>query len=176
MPGRWRCCGAGLALLLFVAITAAAAAQTGDPHRIYEQNCGGCHNPHAGDFARDSLRQADGRLLGRESGRDLRGFLEAGHGKLSQAEIDVLVEQLAAILQRDALFQRKCAICHDRSRELARLQLIVRDHMLYGRYSKREIADFLRHHGRLSEAEVPVIVEMLTRHLEFTEPDTGPPS
>jgi len=160
---------AGLCLAAILISTTGAAAQSDDPHRIYEQRCAGCHTPHAGDFAQESLLEQDGRLLGRESGRDLRGFLEAGHGKLEPAEIDTIVEQLGAILQRGALFQRKCRICHDRARELARLQLIVKDDILRGRYSEREIADFLRDHGRLTEEEVPIVVEMLTRHRQNVE-------
>ena len=153
------------ALLLAVAGIPAVQAQTSDPHEIYEQRCGSCHTPHAGEFAQESLRQEDGRLVGNGSGRDLRGFLEAGHGKLKPAEIDILVEQLGLIVERGALFQRKCLICHERSVVLARLELIMRDGTLTGRYSGRNIADFLEDHGRLTEEEVPQMVDVLTRHL-----------
>jgi len=83
---------------LALAITAASRdqqvlAQAPDPHQIFEQRCGGCHSPHAGDFARNYLVRSQGKMLTRKSSRELRGFLNSGHGKLSPVEIDVLVVQ-----------------------------------------------------------------------------------
>ena len=65
---------------------AIAAAQTINPHRLYEQRCSGCHAPHAGQFVSDNLIVTDGKLIGRKTGREVRAFLEAGHGKLTPAK------------------------------------------------------------------------------------------
>ena len=53
-----------LALLLLLAVRLhSAAAQTIDPHRLYEQKCSGCHEPHAGDFAKAALRVQVGAVV-----------------------------------------------------------------------------------------------------------------
>lgn len=145
-------------------------AQSWDPHRLYEERCGRCHEDHARDFAQEGLRLENERVVGRRSGRDLRAFLAAGHGWLKQHEIDLLVDHLTGILQREAVFREKCRICHGRSLELARLSLIVKAGRLTGRYSGRDIAGFLTYHGRLKAEEVPILVGILTRHLETAGP------
>ena len=145
---------------------AVARAQTIDPHQLYERRCAGCHAPHAGDFARDSLERAGGEVLGRRNGKALRPLLEAGHGKLTAQEIDVMVAHLTAILRSGALFRQKCRICHDRAVLLARARLLQRNSRLVGRYTGRDIAAFLEIHGRLDSAEASRILEMLKRQLD----------
>lgn len=157
----WLClaiCGAGAGL-----------AQELDPHRVYEQKCSGCHAPHAGDFVWDSLTDTADGLAGRKSGRPLRDFLEQGHGRLSAPEIDALLEQFALIRQSGRLFRTKCRICHDSAVELARHDLILEDDRLTGRYSGRDIADFLNGHGRLTPSETEQMIEVLTRALQTRE-------
>ena len=136
-----------LTLLLIAAVPDIVAAQASDPHRIYEERCGRCHAGHAGDFARESLEQREGEVVARRSGRPLAAFLRAGHGRLPPEQVAVLTDHLAAILGREALFQRKCRACHARALRLARFKLILRD-------------------GRLTAGEVPVLVEMLTGQLQ----------
>jgi len=155
---------------LALAITAASRdqqvlAQAPDPHQIFEQRCGGCHSPHAGDFARNYLVRSQGKMLTRKSSRELRGFLNSGHGKLSPVEIDVLVVHFENILNSGGLFQDKCRVCHDRAVELARHQLILREGTLTGRYTGRDIAEFLQNHGRLQQDEVERMIAVLKRQL-----------
>ena len=116
-----------------------------DPHRIYEQRCGGCHAPHAGDFAHESLISSNGRIYGRRSGEELHGFLEAGHGGLSDEETRSMIEHLTHIKNAGRLFHDKCRICHGRAVGFARQQLYLKDGKLAGRYSKRDTERFL--HG-----------------------------
>lgn len=158
-----------IALLVAIALDP-AFAQSRDPHGIYEERCARCHESHARDFAEDHLRLQDGLVVGRKTKRDLQGFLAGGHGALKALEIALLVDHLSGILQRDAVFRAKCRICHRRSLDLARLSLIVTEGRLSGRYSGRDIAEFLTYHGRLTPQEVPVLVDILTRHLEATGP------
>ena len=155
-----------LALSLLVVPAGGAVAQAIDPHELYEQQCGGCHTPHAGDFVHESLVKSEGRVLGRESGEELRTFLKAGHGKLSAEEIDVMVDHLTAIQQSGRLFHRKCRICHERAVVLARRDLILRNGELFGRYTDRKMETFLSNHGRLTSDEVSEMVEVLKRQLE----------
>lgn len=154
-----------LALSLLVVPAGSAFTQAIDPHELYEQQCGGCHTPHAGDFVHESLIKSEGRILGRKSGEELRAFLEAGHGKLSANEIDVMVAHLTAIQQSGRLFHRKCRICHERAKILARRELILKDGKLFGRYTDRNMATFLSNHGRLTPEEVSRMVEVLKRQL-----------
>ena len=143
----------------------AAFAQAGDPHALYEQRCAKCHNPHAGVFVAESLERIEGRVVGRDSGRELQSFLARGHGRLTPAEVDTMVAHLTSILAAGGLFREKCLICHGRAVGLARLELIMREARLTGRYSGRDIAVFLAVHGRLEPHEVPTIVQMLERQL-----------
>lgn len=142
-----------------------ALAQETDPHRIYEQNCGGCHAAHAGDFVFDSLVQSGDRLVGKQSNRDVREFLEAGHGKVPISEIDILMEHLRNIQKSGRLYRDKCIICHQNAVRLARSRLIIRDGVLIGRYTDQDIELFLSGHGRLTQSEVPKMVVVLSRQL-----------
>jgi len=148
--------------LLALPLTAAEAL---DPHAIYETRCAGCHLPHAGDFARESLVQGEGGIVGRKSGKELASFLRGGHGRLQKQEIDVLVTQFAAILETGGVFAEKCRACHRSARGLARNKLILRSGRLFGRYSGRDMAVFLANHGRLEGEEVETVLNMLRRHL-----------
>lgn len=156
--------------VLFLACVAAlsqpALGQGLDPHQIYERNCSGCHVPHAGDFARTTLSVKGGQLVGERSGRDVEAFLGGGHGRVSQAEAAVLVEQFRNILRTGGIFDRKCRICHDRAVVVARSKLIKCEGKVRGRYSGRDMSDFLTYHGRLEPAEIEKILAMFARQLE----------
>ena len=87
-------------LLVLLALTGRAdiaVAQEEDPHRLYGQSCGSCHSSHAGDFVHEGIDYRNGTLVGRASGREVRSFLEAGHGKLSADEIEIIVDHLTRI-------------------------------------------------------------------------------
>ncbi|GGH23909.1 hypothetical protein [Cribrihabitans marinus] len=142
-----------------------ATAQQVDPHVVYEQKCAACHTPHAGEFVADSLVATNGGLAGKSSGRLVRDSLKAGHGRLSDTEIDVLIEQFEFINESGGLFKEKCIICHDNAAKFARLNLILRDNVLTGRYSGKDVAEFLLTHGRLDASEAQRMVEVLTRQL-----------
>jgi len=146
-----------------------ASAQTKDPHILYEQRCGGCHTEHAGDFVADSLLISNGDIYGRKSGQELHSFLESGHGSLTAFEIETMVRHLTNIQNSGQLFRNKCRICHDRAVILARRKLIVKDGELIGRNTKRNIAQFLSGHGRLTSDEVSTMVEVLKRQLDTQE-------
>ena len=143
----------------------AARAQTLDPHQLYEQRCGRCHAPHAGDFVPDALERRGDRIVGRRSGRELRAFLAGGHGRLAAPEVEVVAAHLAAILEAGGLFRDKCLICHRQAVSLARSHLVLRDGRVMGRYTHRDIAAFLENHGRLEAGEIPTVVRMLARQL-----------
>ena len=116
-----------------------------------------------------SLNQIDGKILGRRSRRELRPFLEAGHGKLTSDEIRTMVTHLTNILQSGRVYHAKCRVCHDRAVRLARTRLRIADDVLTGRYSGRNIEQFLRGHGRLTGDEVPKMVEVLKRQLNTAQ-------
>ena len=140
-------------------------AQQIDPHYIYEQKCAACHAPHAGEFVAEKMVSTNDGLTGKGSGQLIRDFLEAGHGKLTGEEIEVLIEQFEFIHGSGALFRDKCIICHDNAAKFSRLKLILRDDILTGRYTDRDVAEFLLNHGRLDTSEAQFMVELLTRQL-----------
>ena len=157
-------------VLLACGTSGAAFAQTLDPHRIYEQKCGACHAAHAGDFAWVTIALSDGVLVGKDTGRPIRALLESGHGRLAGPEIEAVLEQFRTILMSDRLFRKKCRICHTSAVELARRELILTDGQLKGRYTGRDMADYLLRHGRLSPSEVETMLNVLTRALTTQEP------
>ncbi len=152
----------------FLALTCmvgTAQAQQIDPHSVYEKNCAGCHSAHAGAFVFESTDLINGALVGKRTGKPVSDYLAAGHGGLSDLETAALMEHMSSIRKSGRLFQQKCAMCHSNAKDLARATLILRDETLWGRYSGRDIAQFLTNHGRLKPDEVPKMVEVLTRQL-----------
>lgn len=156
-----------LALLIpaLVAIGPESRAQSVDPHDLYERRCSGCHTEHAGAFVQESILRAEGQLVGRNSGLDVQAFLSRGHGKLSAAEVEVMMRHLTSILNADALFRDNCVICHGRGVLFARGHLGIKDGVLVGRYSGRAVEDFLETHGRLEAAEIGVVVKALSNQV-----------
>lgn len=153
----------GAALLLWAGAT---VAQQIDPHPLYEDNCSDCHAAHAGDFAYERLDVMDGVLVAKTSGLPLNPLLEQGHGQLTPDEIDILLDHLTAIRAADRMFRTKCSICHDRMRELARSELVLKDGELVGRFSGRQMSEFLRSHGRLAPDEVQFMLGKLRSQLD----------
>lgn len=156
----------GAASLLAVLWGAPAAAQTIDPHQVYEKNCAACHASHAGDFVHDSIDLKDGAVIGRKSGRSVKAFLEGGHGGLSSEETAVLVPFFAEIRESGRLYHDKCLFCHERAVTLARSKLEMKNGKLVGRYTGRDIESFLEDHGRLTPDEVARMVDVLKRQIE----------
>ncbi|WP_417669348.1 hypothetical protein [Roseibium sp.] len=158
-------------LAAFLALLPAVVLAQGlDPHRIYERKCSGCHEDHAGDFVAANIDYVDGRAIWRASGRPVEAFLSRKHGKLTPSERKVLVDHLNKVAEMGGLYREKCLICHDRAVVLARSRLIIRADKLTGRYSKRDIADFLKTHGRLSLEEAERMTATLRRQLPSSLP------
>ena len=150
-----------------------AGAQQTDPHSVYETKCGGCHSQHASDFSVERLVLDQDVLTISKSGRPLEEFLLSGHGGANPKEVDALIELLTQIELSDRLFQTKCKICHVRAKETARLNLVIRDDRLVGRYTGWDTEVFLANHGRLGPEEIPVILAMLKRQV-LTKPPMWP--
>lgn len=144
------------------ALLIAAPALAADVHQLWDRQCGGCHG-HAGAFARSSLVVVDGSLRGRDDGRDIRLLLDSHNGGYGKEDVAAIYAMLLAQVEAPALFREKCGDCHPTAAQLVREQVVERDGELYGRYSHRRIADFLRRHGRLDEAETDFLMEVLTR-------------
>ena len=70
---------------------------------------------------------------------------------------------LLAQLTTPPLFSQKCSRCHGTAAEFARKSLTIEDGVLLGRSSARKVADYLGSHGGLAPAEVPIVVDSLTR-------------
>jgi len=152
-----------VALVLFAAGN--AAADSIDPHQVYEQKCTRCHEDHARTFADTHLVVEDGRVVGLNRGRDLETFLDKGHGNLDPAEVIPLVAHLKSVTGAAGLYKDKCLMCHEPAKEFARLNLIMDGGNLLGRYSKADIAEFMLHHGRINEIEHITIMDALKRQL-----------
>ncbi len=146
-------------ILLAAGLVSGAAGA--DFHQIFESRCASCHG-HAGNFARKSLTERDGALTGVRTGRPVDDFLAHHRGGLTPDTIALFLDVFRAQLRSGGFYQKRCAICHDRAYEFARLRLILRDGQLVGRYSGRDIADFLPGHARMTESEAKRMLEALT--------------
>jgi hypothetical protein len=67
---------------------------------VFQQKCASCHGT-AADFARASLLERDGVVVGRDNGRPIADFLKR-HGKLTSDEVPVVVESLTRVLKETA--------------------------------------------------------------------------
>lgn len=139
----------------------ASGAGGADFHETFEARCTSCHG-HAGAFARQSLTEADGTLRGQRSGRSVADFLTGHAGGLAPDEINLFVRVFAAQLRSGGFFQERCATCHGRAYEFARLRLLMQDGRLVGRYSGADIAAFLPGHANLTGDEAERMLEALT--------------
>lgn len=164
-----------LALIVLVAVRLHSAAAASDPHALYEQKCARCHAPHAGALAQKSVKRVDGVAVGAKSGLPLTRLLASHMGvALGPEDIATLAAHFDQMLTTGFLFQEKCIVCHDRASELARLSLVEADGRLVGRYSGRDIAEFLTGHGRLTEAEATTMLATLRRQLERRDDSQQP--
>lgn len=159
---------ATLAVLLPLLPSCAAAQTTSDPHAIYEQRCAQCHEPHARELARQSLQLDNGRVVIRSSSAPLELFLQRHPRGLAPEDAAALLKHFSAMLKTGFLYQDKCVTCHERASTLARLRLFERDGVIQGRYTYRDISEFLRNHGRLTPMEVETIMKMFHRQLAPT--------
>jgi cytochrome c5 len=170
--GRGLAIGAAGAVVLLAAVTVAAILPPRerpiDPHAVYERACAKCHEPHASSIVQSGLRDVEGRPVTSRAGRDLREFLRQGHrgAAVSAAEIDALVEQFDAMLASRFIFRKKCATCHGRAVDFARQALVLRGGKLHHRHDYKAVEDVLVYHGDVIPAEIPVLIDMLTRNLE----------
>jgi hypothetical protein len=130
-----------------------------DLHAFWDQRCAECHG-HAGPFARATLSVKNGVLSGRHN-RDLKQFLAQHEAGAAQA--GGIYGMLLAQAATAPVYQQKCAGCHDTAAAFARQSLVVRDGVLVGKDNGLPVAEFLKRHGRLSAAEVPTVLEALTR-------------
>lgn len=149
---------AALLTLLLAGLAGTAAAI--DLHAYWDDRCSGCHG-HSAAFARGTLQVQDGRLAGRHHRDDLAGFLR-GH-YLNDELVAPVSAMLLAQLTTPPLFSQKCGGCHGTAAEFVRASLDLRGDQLVGRSNGLPVADFLRRHGRLAAAEVPALVEVLSR-------------
>ncbi|WP_173976145.1 hypothetical protein [Magnetospirillum sp. LM-5] len=135
----------------------------GDLHQLWDRQCGGCHG-HAGPFARRSLVEVDGRLVGRASGRDLAELLTIHNGGYGPEDIASFRIMLAAQLATPPLYAERCGACHDTAAELIR-DLVIRgdDGDLRGRAGGHRLAEFLPAHGTLSADQTRAIMSVLDR-------------
>lgn len=75
-------------------VVAMLTAQAATPP-TFKAKCGACHGS-AADFARQSLLQRDGVLVGRSSGQPVAGFL-GRHGGLAPGEVAPMVQTLERV-------------------------------------------------------------------------------
>lgn len=137
-------------------------AGAADLHSLWDRQCGGCHD-HAGDFARQSLRVVDGRLVGATLGDRVADYLTTHNGGYSPEVIAAMVEMLGSQARTPDLFRSACAECHGLAAQFVRESLIARDGVLVDRRSGRPVAGTLAGHGGLDEAEAAMVLEVLIR-------------
>ena len=155
-----------------VLLTASAGTKASeDAHGLFESRCALCHGDHAGAFARQSLYLAEDGPRGRSSGSSVEAFLPSHAGGHSAEVVTKLTEMFRHQLAAGGVYERRCRICHDKARDLARGELIVIDARLVGRYTGRDIRSFLDAHGRLEPTEVTPLYELLRWQVESATED-----
>lgn len=168
---------AGVVILLGVGIGVRALAQaptqapapslSQDPHTVYEQRCGGCHNEHGADLARQKLKLVSQQVVVAHSGRDLEQLLKKHHGvRLAAGEWQALAALFKLGMATGGVYQLRCARCHDQAVKLAREKLVLSDGRLVLRGSGKEIAAFLAGHGETQSAEMAHLLQALRFHVE----------
>lgn len=158
---------AGTVVLLagvFLLALTVSDARAVDFHTVFEDRCTSCHG-HAGAFVRENLAIVDGTLAS-SRGKPLTNFLKRHAGGLTPDEIALFEEVFKMQIVADGLYEERCTICHDSARELARLELMVRDGVLIGRYTGRDIGEFMQLHGRLTSSEAERMTEALQAILQ----------
>ncbi len=137
----------------------AQSAEAIDFHKRFEARCFSCHG-HSGPFIRKTLTiDASGTLV-TSTGQPLKAFLQRHAGGLDATESPLFLSVFRKQIETGGLFREKCIICHDRAYKLARLGLILRDGQVTGRYSNRNIGEFLLTHGRLTPAEAEMMTDV----------------
>ncbi len=139
----------------------AVAADDG-PRGLFQERCGKCHE-RASPLVHETLRLEDGRLVRRKSGGDLSAFLKRHPRGLSATEQAAIYDALLAIAEYRGRVQLSCAICHGTARELARDYLVLRDGALMGRYSGRDMAEYLPGHARMDAEDAAFFEDVLRR-------------
>ncbi len=139
-----------------------SSAQELNGHAIYERACNQCHERHAGDFAHATLTLKNDAAVSLRTGKNVENYLFGGHGNLTSDEAAAMSALLAYILGNDGLFHSHCRICHGPARFLARSKLFLKDGVLIGRYTGRNIQEFLYGHGRVSKDEAEKLTEVLS--------------
>lgn len=150
-----------LALSLLAPALPGAFAAT-DLHAYWDDRCKDCHSD-SGAFARRTLHVEGGRLVGAHHRDDLDRFLRQHY--LTDDLVAPVTTMLLAQATTPPLFKSHCAACHGDAATLARKSLVMKDGVLTGKASGRPVADFLRSHGGLAPAEVPIMTATLQRVL-----------
>ncbi|MGE5546103.1 MAG: hypothetical protein ACM33T_04335 [Solirubrobacterales bacterium] len=155
-------CRQALAVAVVVTCLTATPVWAADLHQLWDRQCGGCHG-HAGDFARTWLHVADGQLAGTRQPGNIEYFLGRHNGGYPAEVIAGMTTMLRAQAEAPDTFRQRCSSCHGTAAQLARESLVSVDGRLTGRRSKRDVAMFLTRHGDLEDAEIPLMLDVLTR-------------
>lgn len=142
----------------FAGVAAAQSNQPPDFHVIFEERCLRCHG-HAGPFVMDALSLVDGVLVGSD-GRPVEPLLRAHFGGLDRDTLRLFLDTFETQVRSGGLFRERCVFCHGPAYHFARLNLVVNDGLLTGRYSGRDIGLFLRNHGRLNPEQAARMTEV----------------
>ena len=155
-----------LILALAWAFPAAGLVRADDAHTLFETDCATCHGPHAGAFTRDSIIVAEDGLRGRQNGALLATFLRKHAGGRTAEDVFKLLDMFRHQVAAGGVYAKRCRICHERARDLARHELKVVEGRLVGRYTQRDIAHFLARHGRLQPDERAPLLALLLWQVE----------
>lgn len=151
--------GIVLVVVLLLPLSNAGAI---DLHGFWDDRCQECHG-HAAAFARTHLKVDAGKLTGSHPDRDLRTFL--GQHEMGPENAGQVYEMLLAQAQAKPLFQQKCSSCHGTAADFARKSLALQEGVLVGNKKRLPVSEFLKRHGKVAAADIPVLVESLMRVL-----------
>ncbi len=146
-------------LIVGLSMPASSSSET-DLHWLWHDRCADCHG-HSSDFAQKYLRVRDGSLLGLHHVDNLPEFL---HNHYLPGElVDEVYALLLAQLNVPPRFKNECSGCHQTAAVFARAKLDFQGDVLSTKKTGQSVANFLKRHRGLTDADILFYVELLDR-------------
>lgn len=139
-----------------------------DASALFEERCSKCHQS-AEKLAEMTLIIDHGVLRSSATGKDMRAYLPHHRGHPNPEETlslyDLMFSKLISCpnvrTQDGGGFETRCAICHPSALDLAKQKLIRVDGTVRGRYSGRELSEFLDTHARICTDDGDYFIHLL---------------
>ncbi len=131
-----------------------------DLHWLWHDRCADCHG-HSSDFAQKYLLVKDGELQGLHHVDNLPDFLRNHY--LPGEVVDEVYGLLLAQLNVPPRFKNECSGCHQNAADFTRAKLVFQGNVLVIKKTGQSVAEFLKRHRGLTDADIAFYVVLLDR-------------